>query len=177
MLKIKAICFLVFFLLDSKRFGPVRTGPEPVLKIPEIWEPRTELTAEVAGLNRSRTELSVRFCRFRFSASVRNWTSATLLPKVPPRVHVISRSVCFRSIQKETSCSCPRIPEVRWVRSWQSLHHWPNCPWCVGNCTGNPGVFQRNPYPYPWKPVPVCTGMGFVWVRVRVLYLNMYILI
>ena len=47
----------------------------------------------------------------------------------------------------------------------------------VGNCTGNPGVFQRNPYPYPWKPVPVCTGMGFVWVRVRVLYLNMYILI
>ena len=47
----------------------------------------------------------------------------------------------------------------------------------IGNCTGNPGVFQRNPYPYPWKPIPMCTGMGFVWVRVRVLYLNMYILI
>jgi len=32
----------------------------------------------------------------------------------------------------------------------------------VGNCTGNPGVFQRNPYPYPWKPIPIHTGMGFV---------------
>jgi len=33
----------------------------------------------------------------------------------------------------------------------------------LGNCTGNLGVFQRNPYPYPWKPIPVCMGMGFVY--------------
>jgi len=24
----------------------------------------------------------------------------------------------------------------------------------LGNCMGNPGVFQRNPYLYPWKPIP-----------------------
>jgi len=30
----------------------------------------------------------------------------------------------------------------------------------VGNCTGNPGVFQRNPYPYPYTRVWVLYGFG-----------------
>ena len=62
---------------------------------------------------------------------------------------------------------------------------WSGCvdrvPLCLafrvrGNCMGNPGVFQRNPYLYLQKPIPVCMGMGFVWVQVRVcvLYLNIY---
>ena len=50
----------------------------------------------------------------------------SLLPKVPPRVRAIWRLVCFCSIWKGMSCSCPRIQEVRWVVSWQSLHHWPS---------------------------------------------------
>jgi hypothetical protein len=32
---------------------------------------------------------------------------------------------------------------------------------CLGNVTGNPGVFQGNPHPYPPKPVPASTGTGF----------------
>jgi hypothetical protein len=44
-----------------------------------------------------------------------------------------------------------------------------NSKWSVlGITTGNPGVFQANPYPYSSKPVPVYTGMGYphagVWV-------------
>jgi hypothetical protein len=27
--------------------------------------------------------------------------------------------------------------------------------------TGNPRVFQDNPYPYPVKPVPMLKGRGF----------------
>ena len=33
----------------------------------------------------------------------------------------------------------------------------------LGNSTGNPGVFQANPYPNPSKPVPQATGTGFCW--------------
>ena len=48
----------------------------------------------------------------------------------------------------------------------------PHALW-LGNCTGNPGVFQSNPYPYLWKPVPVCTGLGFVFKFVYT-YINLY---
>ena len=38
----------------------------------------------------------------------------------------------------------------------------------VGNGTGNPGVFQANPYPYPSKPVPTYAGTGYLPAGVRV---------
>ena len=39
---------------------------------------------------------------------------------------------------------------------------------CLGNGTGNPGVFQANPYPYPSKPVPAYAGTGYLPAGVRV---------
>jgi len=56
----------------------------------------------------------------------------------------------------------------------------------LGNVTGNPGVFQGNPYPYPSKPVPVVAGTGFdgygLWVftnprETTLIYCIIYIII
>ena len=67
------------YILKNNGSVPVRTGSEPVLKFLKLSEPRTELTATAAELELDWTELSVRFGRFRFSASVLNWTSASLV--------------------------------------------------------------------------------------------------
>ena len=53
----------------------------------------------------------------------------------------------------------PKMPD-----GWNFLSditHLPATFACLGNVTGNPGVFQGNPHPYPWKPTPAATGVGF----------------
>ena len=47
----------------------------------------------------------------------------------------------------------------------------------LGFCTGNPGVFRRNPYPNPSLPVPWLWGTGLSVMGLRVSMKYIYIII